>query len=156
MIYQLNRSWSSGRIIISFIGLFTLISPYLADWNETHIYNPAWPPHAKFHNAQTMVLGAFLGSLSLYCLWFRKSVSPKQILLEATVLVSLYWLAQLPSILFPGTMLQDPVGKHVEFPVVAGVEFNQLTMNILVILPLILLALYLENKRINNAIINKK
>ena len=69
---------TAGKIIISVLGLFTAISPYLADWNVTHIYNPTWPPHAKFHNAQTMVLGAFLGALTLYCLWFRKSIVEKQ------------------------------------------------------------------------------
>lgn len=149
-------NWTPGRIIISFLGLFTAVSPYLADWNVTHIYNPNWLPHAKFHNAQTMVLGAFLGILSLYCLWFRKTISAKQRLIESAVIVSLYWLAQIPAYFFPGTMLQDPGANHVQFPVVFGVEFNQLTMNITVILPLILTAYYLENKRINKSIINNQ
>lgn len=135
---------STGKAIISFLGLFTAISPYLADWNKTHIYNPEWLPHAKFHNAQTMVLGTFLGILTLYCLWLRKSIEEKQRFIEATVIVSLYWLAQIPAYFFPGTMLQDPGANHVTFPVIFGIEFNQLTMNISVILPLIILAYYLE------------
>ena len=93
-----------------------------------------------------MVLGAFLGILTLYCLWFRKSITAKQRLIESIVLVSLYWLAQIPAILFPGTMLQDPGVNHITFPIIFGIEFNQLTMNITVILPLIVLAYYLENK----------
>ncbi|GAA4160892.1 hypothetical protein GCM10022217_25680 [Chryseobacterium ginsenosidimutans] len=142
---------STGKIILSCLGIFTSISPYLADWNITHIYNPAWPPHAKFHNAQTMVLGTFLGILTLYCVWFRNSISAKQKLNEATTLVSLYWLAQLPAILFPGTQLQDPGIYHVEFPKIFGIEFNQLTMDITVLLPLILLAYYLEYKTLKTA-----
>jgi hypothetical protein len=27
--------------------------------------NPAWPPHAKFHNAQTILLGLGLGILTV-------------------------------------------------------------------------------------------
>ncbi len=61
-----NTRWSIGKLLISLVAIFTAVSPYLADWNETHIYNPLWLPHAKFHNAQTMVLGAFLGLLAIY------------------------------------------------------------------------------------------
>lgn len=151
MITKISR-WSAGRIILSFMGLFTMVSPYLADWNITHIYNPTWTPHAKFHNAQTMVLGAFLGFLTLYSLWFRKDIDEKQKLKEAVLLASLYWLAQLPAILFPGTKLTDPGIQHVEMPVIFGIEFNQLVMNITVVFPLLALGYYLENKRLNKQI----
>lgn len=40
------------------------------DWQQ-QLY---WPPHTKFHNAQTMVFGALLGLLSLWALWGRKTV----------------------------------------------------------------------------------
>jgi hypothetical protein len=33
------------------------------------LWNPAWPPHAKFHNCQTMLMGIFGGSLSLFILF---------------------------------------------------------------------------------------
>jgi hypothetical protein len=150
---QHKKYWKTGKYILTFLGLFTLVSPYLADWNITHIYNPTWPPHAKFHNAQTMVLGAFLGILTLYCLWFRKAITEKQTLKEATALALLYWFAQLPAMFFPGTKLTDPGSNHVHFPVIFGVEFNQLTMNITVLLPLLILGYYLENRRLNHQIL---
>lgn len=140
---------SAGRIILTLLGLFTAISPYVFDWNSTHIYNPAWPPHAKFHNAQTMVLGALLGLISLYCTWLRNSISLKQSLNEAVGIVSLYWISQFPAILFPGTMLTDPQGNHLRPPMIFGVvEFNQLTMDILIVMPLIVLSYFLESRRL--------
>lgn len=144
-----NARWSIGRLLISLVAIFTAVSPYLADWNETHIYNPLWLPHAKFHNAQTMVLGAFLSLLSIYCLWLRRETSDKQRLNEGVVLASLYWLAQLPASVFPGTALTDPGG--VKMPVIFGVEFNQLTLNHAVIFPLLILGYYLERKSLVKA-----
>ena len=151
MFSETNFRWSIGKLLISLVALFTAVSPYLADWNETHIYNPLWLPHAKFHNAQTMVLGAFLGLLAVYCLWFRREVSDKQMLNEGAILASLYWLAQLPAIFFPGTALTDPGINHVQMPVIFGVEFNQLTMDIVVIFPLLILGYYLETKSLTKA-----
>jgi hypothetical protein len=143
--------WRTGRLLISLVAVFTAVSPYLADWNVTHIYNPAWPPHAKFHNAQTMVLGALLGILSIYCLWLRKEISEQQKLNEATVLASLYWLAQIPAKFFPGTALTDSGINSLKMPIVFGIEFNQLTLGITVIYPLIVLGYYLESRSIRRA-----
>jgi hypothetical protein len=143
--------WSIGKLIITLVAIFTAISPYLADWNETHIYNPLWLPHAKFHNAQTMVLGALLGLLALYCLWLRREISDKQKLNEGAILASLYWLAQLPAYFFPGTALVDPGITHVQMPVVFGIELNQLILDIVVIFPLLILGYYLERKSLNKA-----
>ncbi len=144
-----NTRWSTGKVLISLVAVFTSVSPYLADWNETHIYNPLWLPHAKFHNAQTMVLGAFLGLLAIYCLWLRREISGKQKLNEGAVSASLYWLAQLPAAFFPGVALTDPGG--VKMPVIFGVEFNQLTLGITVIFPLLLLGYYSERKSLKKA-----
>jgi hypothetical protein len=54
------RRFGAGKALISLVAAETAVGPYLADWNETHICTPTWPPHAKFHNGQTMSLGAGL------------------------------------------------------------------------------------------------
>jgi hypothetical protein len=151
MTSKIRSRQTIGKLLISVVAVFTAVSPYLADWNVTHIYNPAWPPHAKFHNAQTMVLGTILGFLTMYCLWFRKGITKKQKLNEATALASLYWLAQLPATFFPGTALADPGINSVKMPVIFGIEFNQVIMDIIVIFPLIALGYYLESRSLKKA-----
>ena len=149
MSSTIHTRWSVGKLLISLVAIFTAVSPYLADWNETHIYNPQWLPHAKFHNAQTMVLGALLGLISLYCLWLRRERSDRQKLNDGAVLASLYWLAQLPAAFFPGVALSDPGG--VKMPVILGVELNQLILNITVIFPLLILGYFLERGSLQKA-----
>jgi hypothetical protein len=96
-----------------------------------------------------MMLGALLGLVSLYCIWLRNAVSLKQSLNEAVCIVSLYWLSQFPAILFPGTMLFDPSGNHLQPPLIFGlVELNQLTLDLFIILPLIVLGFILESRRL--------
>ena len=96
--------------IITFVGVFTVISPYVADWNVTHIYNPRWPPHAKFHNAQTMLLGTLLGLSAVGFAWRRATGedSRRLALTVAVLLAGLYWITQSLSLLFPGTAFLDP------------------------------------------------
>jgi hypothetical protein len=140
-----------GRLLISLVAVLSTLTPYLADWNVTHIYNPTWPPHAKFHNAQTLVLGTILSFLCIYCLWFRKGITEPQKLNEGTVLASLNYLAQMLATLFPGTGLTDHGLYGVKMPIVFGIEFNQLTFVTTVIVPLIALGYYLENRSLKKA-----
>lgn len=36
-----------GRALLTLDSIMLLFGAFIADWNETHIHNPNWPPHAK-------------------------------------------------------------------------------------------------------------
>ena len=101
----------SGRVLITLVALWAAFGSYIFDWNSTHIFNPRWPPHAKFHNAQSMLLGTTIGMLSLWVLWSEEDV-PNLRLRLAVILASLYWMTQAGAIMFPGTALVDPEFVH--------------------------------------------
>jgi hypothetical protein len=95
------------KILVSLVSLVTIFGAFLFDWDETHIFNPNWPPHAKFHNGQTMSMGVALGLLSLYLLWRKKTISNFEFNI-AVLISSLYWLTQASAIFYPGTDFFDP------------------------------------------------
>jgi hypothetical protein len=101
---------SAGRWILSAVAATTAVGGYLADWNRTHLFNPEWPPHAKFHDAQTIALGSLLGCGGLFFLW-RRGTDPDLDLALGALLPAAFWVAQGASYAFPGTG-----GLDAEFP----------------------------------------
>lgn len=134
-----------GAWIITLVALLTIFGPYLADWNETHIYNPRWPPHAKYHNAQTMAFGPLLGALALYFLWGRRG-DEKSNTTIAMIFAGLYWAAQSLAFLFPGVAPFDPEFAAGAPPSLFGLP-GQLATDI-VIFVLLGIAYLLEQKRL--------
>jgi predicted small integral membrane protein len=57
--------------LVTIVDGLTSFLAYFFDWDETHVYKARWPPHAAFHNAQTLILGPLLGLSSLWFLWGR-------------------------------------------------------------------------------------
>ncbi|MGL5839239.1 MAG: DUF6640 family protein [Sphingorhabdus sp.] len=56
-----------GRWLLGFVITATVVVVAIADvFNATHLFNPAWPPHARFHNA--MQAGTLL-LMSAASLW---------------------------------------------------------------------------------------
>ena len=100
----------AGRWILSSAATLTAVGGFLADWNRTHLFNPNWPPHAKFHDAQSILLGSFLGVGGLYLLWRRGEHSESDLALGA-LLPAFFWMAQGASFVFPGAE-----GLEAEFP----------------------------------------
>ena len=100
-------SGTVGRGAISLIAVASCTLPFIADWNETHIYNPRWTGHAKFHNGQTMSMGVALGLSSLYYLW-RPSQDQQDALWSSALIGSIYWITQLSAILYPDSVSIDP------------------------------------------------
>ncbi|KAJ9604562.1 hypothetical protein H2200_010675 [Cladophialophora chaetospira] len=124
-----------GRVLLILVGLETSIGPYAADWSASHVLNPRWPPHARFHNGQTMSLGMCLGLLTVYFAWKpvlgtrsnatakpiqgkgRKDeqaddsgsgMTEKESITMSAVMGTLYWISGLSAILYPGTLWVDP------------------------------------------------
>jgi hypothetical protein len=99
-----------AKILVSFVAVVTVIGGAVADMGfaaNMHMSNPHWPPHAKFHNGQTIWLGIFLGLLALWLLWYPGDAG--QVQFQVGVLVAaLYWLSMLGASLLPGTRWIDP------------------------------------------------
>jgi uncharacterized protein DUF6640 len=100
------ESLSIGRILLTLTSAWSAVGSYVFDWNDTHIYNPEWTAHAKFHNAQTMSMGVFLGAPAQWALWGGNRWD-KRALDAAAIGASGYWITQLSPALYPGTALFD-------------------------------------------------
>ena len=72
-----------------------------------HLWNPAWPPHAKFHNGQTMLMGVISGTLALVVL-FAAGPLTVPLLLIAAAFAGNYFFAMALAPAFPGTAWADP------------------------------------------------
>lgn len=134
-----------GKLLILLVALATPLGAFVADWNVTHIYNPNWPPHAKFHDAQTLNFAIVLAALSIFFLWSRRSYGVAQLRLAITF-AALYWITQGTAILYPGTALVDPEYAG-SFPVILGVELNQ-QLGEVVFLVLLAVGYGLERRRL--------
>lgn len=99
-----------GRWILTTAAGLTAAGGFLADWNRTHLFNPNWPPHARFHDAQSILLGSLLGASGLYFLNRRNERTEEDLALGA-LLPSFFWISQGASVLFPGAE-----GLEAEFP----------------------------------------
>ncbi len=103
---------SLAKALVSLVAGVTLLGGLFADFvipgiAKQHIYNPHWPPHAKFHDGQVIALGVFLGLLALGLLWYPGGDQRVQFQV-AVIVAALYWLALLSARVFPGTRWVDP------------------------------------------------
>lgn len=128
-----------GRLLIVAANLAYSIGAFVADWSETHVLNPRWPPHARFHNGQTMTLGTLLASTSIYfalrpifastsslgeekpgpstrsttaAATASSISSAREDVFHAALIGCFYCLAGMSAILYPGTAWSDPEFQH--------------------------------------------
>ena len=97
--------------MIVFVAVITAGGGLAADWlvpfgAKQHLKNPLWKPHAKFHNAQGILMGFLQGVLTIGLL-FAAPLSMATILIAALI-ASLYWDALMAAPIFPGTAWVDP------------------------------------------------
>lgn len=101
--------WMVAFVSVS-LYLAVIVDAFIPHTARQHLKNPAWPPHAKFHNAQAMLMGALLGTLALVLL-FTASPLTFPILASAAAVAATYYLAMECATIFPGTAWYDPEFK---------------------------------------------
>lgn len=99
-------------IMVSTTTLFASLA-YLADWSNSRLLNPRWPPHAKFHDGQSLPFAMFSAATTVYLLGRRNATleAARDSLFLAAIVGSLTKAAGLSAILYPWTDWAGP-----EFP----------------------------------------
>ncbi|MEU8899619.1 DUF6640 family protein [Nocardia sp. NPDC048505] len=105
-----NRS-AVARLLTALVAVVTAAGALLADFvvpatAAQHMHNDAWAPHAKFHDAQYIVMSILLGLLALAVLRWRGGA--RDAVWTACAILTTPWLGLLSALLFPGTAIEDP------------------------------------------------
>ncbi|MFD0479631.1 DUF6640 family protein [Nonomuraea thailandensis] len=116
----MTRHWTLPRALVALAAAETalgalLFDLVLHDTAHEHMFNPAWSPHAKFHDAQYIVTSLALGLLALALLAGRRGDTHARLLWAAGI-VAVPWASMFPALLFPGTATYDPeFGDETQF-----------------------------------------
>ncbi|WP_437538859.1 DUF6640 family protein [Sorangium sp. So ce726] len=97
-------SQRASKVLISIAAAATSIIPTIADVNHTHLFNPLWPPHARFHGAVLLLVNIISGVMALVLLWGRYEGRDSRLAVRfAAFLPAHCWGPFMPASRLPGT-----------------------------------------------------
>ncbi len=132
----------TSRILLSVVLVATAVVSVAVDWNTTHIFNPEWHPHAKFHDLVMLWLLSGMSIVALWLLW-RRSIEPDIAYTFAMLVPVIFWAPFFfVTLVVPGTSLQADLEESP--PIVAGIPIypNVAVAAVSVILALIGYGMY--------------
>jgi hypothetical protein len=140
----------AARLLTVLVAIVTMFGALLADFvipatADQHMRNDAWPPHAKFHDAQYIVMSFLLGGLALVLLALRGGRRRTR-LWTACAILAAPWLGLLSAILFPRTAIEDP-----EFDNPTVLRLHPQVLLAAILLTLLLIAILLPARTFRRA-----
>ena len=57
------------QVFMSLLWILVAWGPINADFNDTHLFNPDWPPHARLHMMTVFTSAVALAIFGLYLVW---------------------------------------------------------------------------------------
>jgi hypothetical protein len=129
----MNHIMPWAKIIICLVALLGGLGGVISDFSDTHLLNPLWPPHAKFHNAQTMSLGMLLAFAAIgFAVW--PTNAPRTQLITVAIFGSMYWTSIFCAQFFPGVGFFDPQFIDREKIMIFGHRLTQAEMGAALVL----------------------
>jgi len=115
-----TATMTAGRLLITLTAIATLVGPVGADLNASHVFNPEWPPHARFHSVTSLAMTVGFSLIALWLTW-RRSLEPNISLLVAAAVPILAWGSFFVALIVPGAAVED----HPEtLARIAGIPIN--------------------------------
>lgn len=94
----------AAKILIAIAIVLTIVIPSIMDLNSTHMTNPLWPPHARFHWSIQWYSMTILNCMALFLVCGKYKENHTYL---ATIIAFsspiLFWGMFFPSLLMPGT-----------------------------------------------------
>jgi hypothetical protein len=136
-----------AKLVICAVALVAAAGGLIADFSPTHLLNPNWPPHARFHNAQTMSTGVLLFIATVLSAFWPSEDKARQIVVTA-IFGSLYWTSIFCAQFFPGVAFFDPEFIELEKVMIGNHRLTQAEMGAgLVAIVVVMTALELRGLR---------
>ncbi|HLL84908.1 MAG TPA: DUF6640 family protein [Longimicrobium sp.] len=100
----LAASRRTPRILITVVGVLTPLLTLVADTNRTHLFNPDWTLHSRFHAALWVGANVLAGAGALYLVWGRHRERDSWLALRAAAfMLWMIWVPFFPALLMPDT-----------------------------------------------------
>ena len=91
-----------AKILLSVLVVVSTLVSVVVDWNSSHVFNPDWHPHGRFHDVMLLTLLVGLVPLLLWLLW-RSSSEPEVAIAVTTSILVIFWGSFYVNLLIPGT-----------------------------------------------------
>lgn len=128
----------AGQITVTIAVLITLIGPTAVDWNDSHVFNPQWPPHARFHSIVYLCMTIGFSLIALWLIWRSPSAHVADVLIAALVPI-ISWGSFFIAVRIPGSAAEDVPGS---LPRRMGLPLNLFNAGVFSLLALIGFLLY--------------
>ena len=108
---RMSRKKIAKTLLSVLVVVSTLVS-VVVDWNASHVFNPDWHPHGRFHDVMLLTLLVAFIPILLWLLW-RKSKEPEVAVKVTTAILVTFWGSFYINLLIPGT---SPAANVEELP----------------------------------------
>jgi hypothetical protein len=100
-----------SRILITFcILIFSVVVPIL-EINASHVFNPNWPAHARFHEVWQLITNCGIGLLCLWLVWLKEKVQMASVLV--VLVMGGVLVAHAMQGLYGGSMLSGNISQTI-------------------------------------------
>ncbi|MEL6574193.1 MAG: DUF6640 family protein, partial [Pseudomonadota bacterium] len=93
------------KLAVTAITVFYGLVPAIADLNETHLFNPLWSDHARFHGAWFLAFTAGIAVIALFLIWVRDDVFLP--IAFGLMFVAGFWVATVFGPAYGGALVDD-------------------------------------------------
>jgi hypothetical protein len=145
-----NTMSQNGRFILAGAAVATAAIQVVADFNATHVFNPEWLPHARFHGIVGITAVTCWSITAIWLLWRPGSPRERDLGARIAALTSAFsWAPFFLAVALPGAGFEDTPGA---VPRLVGIPGNMLSAALLTLVAAAGYALYRYEDYAQNAL----